>query len=64
MTDALRAIPLLGWWAAPLAISVTLIVAGLLWWFRTRHLRWFTQVLVVAAGPVVGVLAWWAVDVA
>lgn len=47
----------------PLALGVTLLVAGLLWCGRTRHLRRTSQLIVLAVGPVVALLAWLAVDV-
>lgn len=63
MTELLRSIPLLEWWATPLAVLATGLVVVARWWRTTRHLRVRTQLAVVASGVVLGVLAWLAVDV-
>lgn len=63
MTEVLASIPLLAWWATPLAVVVAVLVVGTTWWRHTQHLRPRTQALLVGIGLVVGVAAWLAVDV-
>lgn len=63
MIEALGSLPLLGWWAAPLAYAVAAVVVAVSWWRHTRYLPAGGRAAVVAGALAVGLLGWVAVDV-
>ena len=63
LSEALRSVRLIQPWMGGACLAVVVLIAGALWWTRTRHLPWRRQVAAPLAGLTLSLVGWCAVDV-
>ena len=63
LSEALRSVRLIQPWMGGACLAAVVLIAGALWWTRTRHLPWRRQVAAPLAGLTLSLVGWCAVDV-
>ncbi len=63
LSEALRSVRLIQPWMGGACLAVVVLIAGALWWTRTRHLPRRRQVAAPLAGLTLSLVGWCAVDV-